>query len=153
MFALLFPQRDGYWVLTYEDARTATAINVGGSFLNEEDGSISVIAYTVHRRGTERSRWTTPAYTLEMLQFRCAEQTYRLARSYPYTAVADAWLPSNPDLTYYPVAGAGNRGLQFEAVCLPRPKREGDWSDEFEFLAAYGVRIREAAFTPPPRTP
>src|SRR6478672_2926600 len=143
MFAVLLPQREDYWVLTHEDARTATAINVGGSFLTENEGSILAIAYTVHRRGTERSRWTTPAYTLEMLRFRCSDQTYRVARSYPYTAMADAWLPSNPDLTFHPVPKAGNRRLQLEAVCHPRPKREGDWSDEFQFLAAYGVRTRE----------
>ncbi|WP_143105870.1 hypothetical protein [Brevundimonas viscosa] len=143
-FSLLAAQdRSDFWVVTHADAREATAINVGFAFVPEGQDFVLATAYTVHRNGTAASRWTTPAYTLEFLAFRCVDRTYRLRRSQTWSGVADPVGPHEPDGPFTSVWLDPKRAAQADAVCQPRSNHTEGFRSYFDFMRAYGLVDRK----------
>jgi len=132
------------WVVTHADGREATAVGVGDAFVPDGEDFTFALAYTVYRRGTSETRWTTPAYRLEFLAFRCADRTYRVRRSILYSGVADPLsTPNTDDDPYRSVARDPRRARQLEAVCAPSGAADlPRFEDYFRFMDAYGVDTR-----------
>lgn len=143
-FSLLAAQdRGDFWVVTHADAGEATAINVGFAFVPEGEDFVLTTAYTVHRNGTAATRWTTPAYTLEFLAFRCADRTYRLRRSQTWSGVADPVGPHEPEGPFTSIALDPKRAAQADAVCQPRSNHTEGFRSYFDFMGAYGLVDRK----------
>lgn len=135
---LITQSRNDFWVVTHADAHEASALNVGFAFVPEGEDFIVTSAYTVHRNGTAATRWTTPAYTLEILAFRCADRTFQLRRSWSYSGVADPTGPHEPDAPFSRVEDA-KRASQADAVCQPRSNHTDGFRSYFDFMRAYGL--------------
>ena len=143
VFSLLAAQdRSDFWVVTHANAQEASAINVGFAFVPEGEDFILTTAYTVHRNGTAATRWTTPAYTLEFLAFRCADRTYRLRRSLTYSGVSDPVGPHEPDGPFSSVSDP-KRAAQADAICQPRAHHSDGFRSYFDFMRSYGLNDRK----------
>ena len=137
---------DSDWVVTYADDDEATAVDVGDAFVPAGSDFKLAIAYTVYRYGTAETRWTTPAYRLEFLAFRCADRTYRVRRSVLYSGIADpAGLPGTDEGAYFAVDLDPRRSRQLDVVCNPSTA-DGlpRFRDYFRFMDAYGLNTRGA---------
>ena len=140
--AFLAPQYPGdFLVVTYADAYETSAVNVGSAFVPDGEDYLLTTSYTVHHQGTEATRWTTPAYTVEFLAFRCEDQTYRLRRSLTYSPVADPFGPHEPDGPFTSVAADPKRQAQADAICQPKENHTEGFPSRFLFLEAYGLHF------------
>ncbi|MDI6624832.1 MAG: hypothetical protein QME55_08890 [Brevundimonas sp.] len=132
------------WVVTHADRDEATAVNIGDAFVPDGRDFKLALAYTVYRHGTAETRWTTPAYRLEFMAFRCADRTYRIRRSILFSGVADPAGPPNSDDGPYIDANADpRRSRQLDVVCDPATGSElHRFRDYFRFMDAYGLNTR-----------
>lgn len=132
------------WVVTHANQSEATAVNVGDAVVPAGRDFKLAMSYTVYRRGTAETGWTTPAYRFEYLAFRCEERSYRVRRSTLHSGVADPQgLPNSDDGPYSPVELEPRRARQLEVVCNPEAARDlPRFSDYFRFMDAYGLNSR-----------
>jgi hypothetical protein len=132
------------WVVTHANRSEATAVNVGDAFVPEGRDFKLAQSYTVYRRGTAETRWTTPAYRLEFLAFRCEDRSYRVRRSILMSGVADPiGLPNSDEGPYVSVELEPRRARQLDVVCNPATARDlPRFQDYFRFMDAYGLNTR-----------
>ena len=134
------------WVVTHADDGEATAVNVGDAFVPAGQDFNLAVAYTVYRYGAAETLWTTPAYRLEFLAFRCADRTFRVRRSVLYSGVSDpVESPDSDEGAYFAADTNPRRSRQLDVICDPSTA-EGlpRFRDYFRFMDAYGLNTRGA---------
>lgn len=132
-------------VVAYADAQIASAV---GWNTQLADGSLGASVYTVFRRGTRETNWTTPAYTIDRIDFRCDERAFRIGVSRLYRANADPLVsPVDNDGPFRPVVDDILRARQIEVVC--GTDRRPVYQDYFYFMRAYGLRDGRAPRSEP----
>ncbi|WP_156459658.1 hypothetical protein [Brevundimonas sp. Root1279] len=126
---------DNRVMVAYADAQVASAV---GWSTRLPDGSLGVSTYTVFRRGTRETNWTTPAYNIDRIDFRCDERTFRVGGTRLFRANADPLVsPVNNDGPFKPIEGDVLRERQFEAVCGTASLIT--YPTYFYFMEAYGL--------------
>ena len=135
------PTSRDFLVVIYTDAYETSAVNVGSAFVPDGEDYLLTTSYTVHHQGTAATRWTTPAYTVEFLAFRCADQTYRLRRSLTYSPVTDPYGLHEPDGPFTPVATDPRRQAEADAICQPKENHTEGFPSRFLFLEAHGLHF------------
>lgn len=126
---------DNRVMVAYADAHVASAV---GWSTRLRDGSLGAETYTVFRHGTRETGWTTPAYTIERIDFWCDERAFRIGRTHLFRGNADPPVsPVENDGPFRSVEGDRLRERQFVVVCgtdsLPV------YPTYFYFMEAYGL--------------
>jgi hypothetical protein len=126
---------DAEVVAVYADAQRASAV---GWTTRLTDESIGASVYTVFRHGTRETGWTTPAYSIDRIDFRCEERAFRVGGTRLFRGNADPLASlANNDGNFSSIDGDILRERQFAAVCgtAPRPV----YPTYFYFMEAYGL--------------
>jgi hypothetical protein len=122
-------------VVAYTDGQIASAV---GWNTRLADGSLAASTYTVFRHGTRETNWTTPAYTIDRIDFRCDERTFRVGGTRLFRGNADPLVsPGNNDGPFKPVDGDILRERQFAVVCGTDSRPV--YPTFFYFMEAYGL--------------
>lgn len=140
ILALSEPSPPPQLIETDNSPLEASAIDLATATRPDGRRDFIAIAYTVHKRRTLATRWTTPAYTMEFLSIDCERRTTVLRRAVLYSGVAD---PSGPHLgdagPVLSVEGNPRRTRQLDAVCSGPDATSPRYSTAFDFMAAHGI--------------
>jgi hypothetical protein len=145
---LTIPQSGEFWVVTENNAREASVINVGSPIQRDGQDFVLISTFTVHRQGTEESGWTTPAYTREFIAFRCRDRTFHLRSTERSSGVHDPIRTSDTSGAFISVTTDPKRERQAEAVCRPRSEFTDGFPTTVAFMQAHGL-WRQPEVTPP----
>lgn len=136
---------DNAVVVAYADEEVATAV---GGILDLTSGGKRTHAYTVYRKGTAESEWSTPAYSIGVVDFDCSGRAARQFTTSFYRGNGDPILTGDETPEFAPITDEDPLLLgRFHAVCSSDERPV--YGDFFLFMDAYGLNDGRAMRNPP----